>query len=60
VARSASVSADELDRHCRELLATFKVPRRYEFVDELPKTYAGKIKHREVRARFWGDRDVVV
>jgi acyl-coenzyme A synthetase/AMP-(fatty) acid ligase len=36
------------------------VPRRYEFVDELTKTYAGKIKHREIRSRFWAGRDVVV
>ena len=60
VTRASAATADDLDRHCRELLARFKVPRRYEFVDQLPKTYAGKIKHREVRARFWGDRDVVV
>ena len=60
VLRDDSVTEGDLDSHCRERLAKFKVPRRYEFVDELPKTYAGKIKHREIRGRFWAGRDVVV
>jgi len=30
--------------HCRKNLATYKIPKHVEFVDELPKTASGKIK----------------
>jgi 2-furoate---CoA ligase len=46
-----SVEEDELDRHCREAteLADFKRPREYRFVNELPKSPAGKLLRRELR-----------
>ncbi|MEG0258953.1 MAG: long-chain-fatty-acid--CoA ligase [Lysinibacillus sp.] len=37
---------EELNKYCRENLASFKVPRFYEFRDELPKTAVGKILRR--------------
>jgi long-chain acyl-CoA synthetase len=37
---------EELDAYCRSHLASFKVPRIYEFRDELPKTAVGKILRR--------------
>lgn len=40
------VSEEELDAYCRTKLAAFKVPRFYEFRDELPKTAVGKILRR--------------
>lgn len=36
----------ELNTYCRKNLAAFKVPRFYEFRDELPKTAVGKILRR--------------
>ena len=33
----------DLDKHCRNLLAGFKIPRHYVFCD-LPKTSTGKIQ----------------
>ncbi len=36
-------SVRELDRHCRERLAAYKVPKSYEFVGELPRQPSGKI-----------------
>ncbi|HEX7066328.1 MAG TPA: AMP-binding protein [Bacillales bacterium] len=41
-----SCSEEELDRHCRQSLAAYKVPRLYEFRDELPKSTVGKILRR--------------
>ena len=35
---------DALVEHCRARLAGFKRPKRFEFVDQLPKTATGKIK----------------
>ncbi|WP_214768712.1 AMP-binding protein [Exiguobacterium sp. s133] len=41
-----SVTEEELDQFCRKNLASFKVPKRYEFRQELPKTFVGKILRR--------------
>lgn len=38
----------ELDQYCRKHLAAFKVPRIYEFRDELPKTIVGKVIKRQL------------
>ncbi len=45
-------SADDaaLDAHCRQRLAGFKVPRRYRYVAQLPRTGSGKIDKRALRA----------
>ncbi|TWT08380.1 AMP-binding protein [Planococcus sp. CPCC 101016] len=43
-----TVTEEELNAHCREHLASFKVPRIYEFRKELPKTAVGKILRRSL------------
>ena len=49
VKRRAMVTVDALDEHCRVSgLANFKRPRRYVFVDELPKSPAGKVLRRKL------------
>jgi len=49
-----ALTEDELVAHCRQSLATYKVPRRVEFLDtELPKSGSGKILKRVLRDRFW-------
>ena len=40
------VTEKELNEYCRQNLASYKVPRYYEFRDELPKTAVGKILRR--------------
>jgi O-succinylbenzoic acid--CoA ligase len=45
----AEVSADELRRHCAAELAGHKVPKRFEFVSELPRTEAGKLARGALR-----------
>lgn len=42
----SKVTEEELNSFCRESLASFKVPRIYEFRKELPKTAVGKILRR--------------
>jgi len=39
----------ELKAFCRERLAPYKVPGKYEFVTELPKTQIGKVLYRVLR-----------
>ena len=41
----------ELQAFVRERLARHEYPRRIEFVDELPKTPAGKVDRRTLRER---------
>ncbi len=41
--------AEELRRHCGERLAAFKVPKRFEFAAELPRTASGKLLRRALR-----------
>ncbi|MGV0793151.1 acyl-CoA synthetase [Mycolicibacterium sp. XJ1819] len=44
-----SASAEELDAHLLERIARFKRPKRYEFIDELPKNSYGKVLKRALR-----------
>lgn len=45
-------SAADLDSHLLERIARFKRPKRYEFVDALPKNSYGKVLKRELRAQL--------
>ena len=45
----AAVSPSDLKLFCRERLAPYKVPAKYEFVAELPKTQVGKVLRRVLR-----------
>lgn len=40
------LTSSEIDRYCREHLSSYKVPRLYEFRDELPKSMIGKVLKR--------------
>ena len=41
----------DIQHHVKETTAPYKYPRVVEFVDELPKTISGKIKHLELRQK---------
>jgi acyl-CoA synthetase (AMP-forming)/AMP-acid ligase II len=43
------VETEELDAHCNDNIARFKRPKRYVFVDTLPKNNYGKVLKRELR-----------
>ncbi len=46
------LSVDDLEQHARQHLAGYKMPRRFEFVDEIPKTGSNKILKRALREQF--------
>jgi long-chain acyl-CoA synthetase len=48
----SAVDGDELVAFARERLAGYKLPRMVDFVDELPRSPAGKVLKRELRARY--------
>ena len=49
VPTAEGVTENELKEFCRERLTAYKVPKKFEFRDELPKTNVGKILRRELR-----------
>jgi long-chain acyl-CoA synthetase len=49
VASSESISTDDLLAHCRRYLASYKVPKKFEFRSELPRSVLGKTLHRVLR-----------
>jgi long-chain acyl-CoA synthetase len=54
------VSAADLRAFCRHRLAPFKVPKKIEFRDALPKGGTGKILKAELREPFWAGRSARV
>lgn len=44
--QGSTVDAQTLERHCRERLAPYKVPRAWQFVSDVPKTSSGKVMRR--------------
>lgn len=51
IRRRGAVSSDDLDQHCRTSgLANFKRPRRYVFVEAIPKSPVGKLLRRKLVA----------
>jgi long-chain acyl-CoA synthetase len=46
------VDAQSLDAHCLAHIARFKRPKRYVFVDALPKNNYGKVLKTELRERL--------
>ncbi|GIN60223.1 long-chain-fatty-acid--CoA ligase [Robertmurraya siralis] len=58
----ADVSEEELDQFARKHLASYKVPRIYEFRNELPKTAVGKILRRSLvdeEKKKWQDEEQI-
>ena len=47
-----TLTEDEIRDHCRRHLAAYKVPKRLEFRDALPKSAIGKVLRRELARAF--------
>jgi long-chain acyl-CoA synthetase len=48
----------EMMSFCRERLTSYKIPRKFEFCDELPKTAVGKILRRALREERFREKNV--
>jgi len=48
----SEIDEKSLDIHCTDHIARFKRPKRYIFVDELPKSNYGKVLKRELREKL--------
>jgi acyl-CoA synthetase (AMP-forming)/AMP-acid ligase II len=60
LAPGASLTAAEITAFGKEHLASYKVPRSVDFIDELPRTGSGKILKRQLRAPYWSGRTTQV
>lgn len=49
VKKDESLTVEELKKFCKENLTGYKVPKIYEFRDELPKSNVGKILRKDLR-----------
>jgi acyl-coenzyme A synthetase/AMP-(fatty) acid ligase len=49
----ASLSDTMLISHCKQKLGGVKTPKLVEFCTEIPKTAAGKIDRKKIRAPYW-------
>ena len=46
------MTADEVVEHCKKNLASYKKPKRVEFVDALPRNPSGKVLKTELRKQY--------
>jgi long-chain acyl-CoA synthetase len=44
VASGKTIEVNRVKAHCRDRLASYKIPKHIEFVDALPKTASGKVR----------------
>jgi fatty-acyl-CoA synthase len=49
----AELTEDEVTEFARERMASYKIPRRVEFEDDLPETATGKVQKYEIREEYW-------
>ena len=55
----APPSGAELESFCRERLASYKIPRVYEYLDELPRNEMQKVDKKALRRPYWdSDRTI--
>ena len=51
----AALELEEMIEFCREHIAGYKIPRRMQVVDELPRNPSGKILKKILREPYWKD-----
>ncbi len=54
---SANVSEKELIDYCQQNLASYKKPKSIEFVEQLPRSTAGKVLKSVLREKYWRGYD---
>ena len=57
VPKDPALTAEAVRAYCRESLTGYKIPRRVEFRDSLPKTNVGKVLRRALRDEILGVRE---
>ena len=47
-----SADQDQLIEHCREQIAGYKIPKCYEFTQQLPRNASGKLLKAQLREQY--------
>jgi fatty-acyl-CoA synthase len=55
-AAKGKAAAEDIIAWCRQHMAAYKVPRKVEFLDALPRSGTGKIQWRTLQEREWAER----
>ncbi|WP_139068791.1 class I adenylate-forming enzyme family protein [Hyphomonas sp. ND6WE1B] len=50
---SSEVCEDDLVAHIRSQIGSFKTPKTFKVVDQLPTSAVGKVLRKDVRAKYW-------
>lgn len=53
----ARLAEEELRAHVKKRLGSYKAPKSVAFVTELPLSVVGKVLRRQVREKYWTDRN---
>lgn len=51
VKKDPTLTEQQLHDYCAEKLAKYKVPKKFEFIEELPKNTTGKILRRSLKVQ---------
>ena len=52
-----TVTLEELQAHCKERIANYKIPRSMQVIEALPMSGAGKILKNKLREPYWAGRE---
>ncbi|MWG36820.1 class I adenylate-forming enzyme family protein [Halomarina oriensis] len=58
--QGVDLTADSIQSFAREHMAAYKIPRRIEFVDDLPETATGKVQKYQLRQEYWEDEERLI
>jgi acyl-CoA synthetase (AMP-forming)/AMP-acid ligase II len=57
VAEGEQVTEADVIAHCRGKIAGYKIPKKVEFRDAIPRTATGKIQKFKLRESYWSDAE---
>ena len=60
VVPSGEATESDLIEHCRTLIASYKKPKKINFVEELPRLATGKVDKVRLRAPYWQGRQTKI
>jgi len=55
-----SATDEEIQQFCRDHLASYKIPRSIDRMEEIPRSASGKVLKKELRAPYWAGRQTNV
>lgn len=52
---NSTITLEEIDQYCRNELTAYKVPKSFEWIDEIPLTTYGKPDKKVLKEKYWKD-----